>query len=236
MKIQSALALALIILGFGAPARADPHGLVRAGDIAPAVSQILSSSEITVMVRSVGFDPITRPVQRGITYVLRAIDPNDVDVRLVVDARTGRILSVSPTIVPTPRYGGSYESPGFFPRSPGFPPRVMDTREPSLRLPGGISPYDDDFDAPSLRPGIGGARLPYRDGVVLPQTFNPRMELPESRTSPAQTPLPRPRPSNVVIGHTDQAPPPQSGAQVPANPPNAAGTDATPMVPVAPLE
>src|SRR5260370_30805635 len=56
-------------------------------------------------VRRAGFEPISRPVQRGRVYVLFALDPYDIEVRLAVDAGSGRVLRVTGI----PRYGGGGE-------------------------------------------------------------------------------------------------------------------------------
>jgi len=56
---------------------------------------VLAASEIEAEVRRAGFEPISRPVQRGRVYVLFALDPYDIDVRLTVDAGSGRVLWVA---------------------------------------------------------------------------------------------------------------------------------------------
>ena|SRR5215831_4263369 len=60
--------------------------------------------EIAAEVRRAGFEPISRPVQRGNVYVLFALDRDGVDVKLTVNAGNGRVLWVA-EVVRTP-YGG----------------------------------------------------------------------------------------------------------------------------------
>lgn len=55
----------------------------------------LPPDRIVAIARSTGFDPIDRPVRRGEVYTLRALDPYDVAYRLVIDARTGRTVSLT---------------------------------------------------------------------------------------------------------------------------------------------
>src|SRR5437899_2287413 len=52
----------------------------------PATVGMLAPPEIEAAVRRSGFEPISRPLQRGRVYVLFALDPYDMDVRLTVDA------------------------------------------------------------------------------------------------------------------------------------------------------
>jgi len=52
----------------------------------------LSPAEIAAEVRRAGFYPVSRPVRRGRVYVLFAVDQDDMDVKLTVDAESGRVL------------------------------------------------------------------------------------------------------------------------------------------------
>ena len=68
-------------------------------------------------VRSLGLDPATRPLLRGRAYVLRAFDASHAEKRVLVDARSGEVMSVR-AVADTgpaeeqynPRYG-HYEPP-----------------------------------------------------------------------------------------------------------------------------
>jgi hypothetical protein len=61
--------------------------------------------------RRAGFEPISRPVQRGPVYVLSALDGDDIDVKLTVDAHSGRLLWIAD--ISGRRYGGYYGSPAW---------------------------------------------------------------------------------------------------------------------------
>jgi hypothetical protein len=52
----------------------------------------LAPAEIAAEVRRAGFYPVSRPVRRGRVYVLFAVDQDDMDVKLTVDAESGRVL------------------------------------------------------------------------------------------------------------------------------------------------
>ena len=51
--------------------------------------------EIVTIVRSAGLDSVSRPVRQGPVYLLRALTPAGQEVRVVVDARMGRIVKVA---------------------------------------------------------------------------------------------------------------------------------------------
>ena len=51
--------------------------------------------EVLTIVRSMGFDPMSRPVLRGPVYVVRALDDDDIPVRVAIDARSGQVVRVT---------------------------------------------------------------------------------------------------------------------------------------------
>ena len=84
--------------------------------------------EIMAIVRDEGFDPLSRPVRRGPIYWVRARNPAGQLVRVVVNARRGRIVAITPAearyAAPMPPYG----------RSPGLtPPRGINPRSYASR-------------------------------------------------------------------------------------------------------
>ena len=52
--------------------------------------------EVLSIIRSMDFEPLTMPLLRRQTYRVRAVDRDGEEVRIVVDARVGRVLSVTP--------------------------------------------------------------------------------------------------------------------------------------------
>jgi hypothetical protein len=112
--IMCALAPAALLLAAMPPARtaaqsepAAPDMVAQAVGDGAANSGVLAPSDVIARVRSAGFDPLSRPLQRGGVYVLFAFDRQYLDVRLTVDAGSGRVLSA--TRLGGMRYGG----PGF---------------------------------------------------------------------------------------------------------------------------
>jgi hypothetical protein len=80
---------------YGSPALNDRAHVLPISDIAPAARAALPPYEVVTIVRSMGFDPASRPVLRGPVWVVRAFDDQDMLVRVAVDARTGRVVNVA---------------------------------------------------------------------------------------------------------------------------------------------
>jgi hypothetical protein len=114
-RIRSALGSALVALGAvlavasAAPSNGAAQDVSRAVAGGSATLRTLAPSEIIMEVRRVGFEPLGRPVQRGPVYIVFALAGNGSDVKLTVDARSGRLLWVAD--ISGPRYGGYYGYP-----------------------------------------------------------------------------------------------------------------------------
>jgi hypothetical protein len=57
---------------------------------------LLAPAEVAAIVRDRGFAPLGNPQQRGIVYTISAINPAGDDGKLVIDARSGRIIRFLP--------------------------------------------------------------------------------------------------------------------------------------------
>ena len=172
---QRLLYAALAMMAFSAPATAEPLRLAQA--TGPGA---LPPYEILTMLRSTGLDPLDQPVRRGPNYVLRAIDGSDREVRVVVDARTGDVRSVTPVQTasrmppgPLPRGGvtmGPYERmpPGYIPPDayrPGPPVAEEDDEGPPPRSYGTQPPAP----IPGVPPrGAGNGAAPPVIGSTRP--------------------------------------------------------------------
>jgi hypothetical protein len=221
-SIKWALGSALVVVAAMPPALAlaQSSGLPR--DIAwpPAAvwatPGVLAPAEIEAEVRRAGFEPISRPVQRGRVYVLLALDPYDIDVRLTVDTGSGRVLRVTGV----PRYGGA----GYY----GDRPLSRYERPP---IPPG--------DIPNTWPGKSNSG-PVRSSASI------RPALPLPRTRPADltsaaaretAPPPTPRPAQQARESGEGGEPKMTA---PVRSDVAPAAKALPMgptmVPVAPLE
>jgi hypothetical protein len=215
--------------------------------------------EIIASVRSAGFDPLSRPIQRGGVYVVFANDRYDADVRVTVDAHSGRVLSAM-------RLAGEvYDEPGHDgyavpPRaSQGYvapyerPPRFYERAVPMP--PADVQGYGPGYGPPRA---YGSPPIPEADIRLLPREHSRTFDAPTREsmrrvpTTSSSHPQPRLRPSgDAVTGAARQGapqmqsapssaspppaspPPPPASAQVPAEP---SAPRQPAMVPVAPLE
>jgi hypothetical protein len=88
--------------GYG-PGYAPGYGQPYAPGYAPAA--LVPPHEVYTIIREAGFSPLGIPQQRGFIYTIAVIDRGGEDGRLVIDARSGRILR----FVPAWQNGASYE-------------------------------------------------------------------------------------------------------------------------------
>ncbi len=211
---RSMIYTALAVLALSTPAAAQSYQ----PGARPAA--VMPPYEILTMVRSTGFDPIGQPVRRGPNYVLRAVDDTDREVNLVINARTGDILSVTPiqtaSRMPPGVSMGPYER-----MPPGYVP-------PGGR--GGYSLPDTDDDEDDVPPRNYGAPRP--PGAVpgpLPRSSNAAPPPPRGGAMPPDddeaSPPSRSGAPNVITADPDRSgvlpPPPERFPQrvAPAAPP-----------------
>jgi hypothetical protein len=172
----------------------NPSAAVDAQSAPPGHDAGVPPYEVLTIVRSMGLEPLTRPVRNGPAYALRAVDPAGLEVRVVVDARRGRVLHVSPlgphySVMPAP-YG----------RPPGRIPMVPDGYGPSSR----IAAMPPGADGPAVYgPGAGAVPPPHAPGAAP----HP------SSAQAGPPPLPRPRPK-VATAETPAAAKPEAAPPV----------------------
>jgi hypothetical protein len=124
------------------PAPDRPDGYRPDYGYAPA---FLPVHEVYAIARDNGFSPLGAPRQRGATYVIAVLDRDGEDGRLVIDARSGRIIR----FVPAFQWGEDYERMGYEPGR-GQPGPTM-PREGLDRLP---APTVIKADPRLLQPAI----------------------------------------------------------------------------------
>src|ERR1700686_521994 len=96
VKIRALLLLCGASLALAGAASAEPPGMGN------AALDGLPPGRILAIVRATGFDPVGPPVRDGELYRVRALDPDDIEYRIVIDARTGRTVSVREIGMPGP--------------------------------------------------------------------------------------------------------------------------------------
>jgi hypothetical protein len=93
--------------------------------------------EVTAIVRESGFSPLGIPQQRGLVYTISVIDRGGDDGRLVIDARSGRIVRFIPAIRMGNNFNGDLDL-SYGPVGPPSPPINSSTRRaprPPLPIP-----------------------------------------------------------------------------------------------------
>jgi len=120
---------------------------------------ILPPYEVAAIVRSTGLEPLGRPVRQGQAYAVRAVDDAGEEVRVIVDARLGRIVKVVPLM--EPRYAMPLLRPPAFGRPPRPVAMVPDggIEGPMLNGPGAAGP-GHIAGAPHEPPAPAGPPLP----------------------------------------------------------------------------
>jgi hypothetical protein len=248
--VKQRLLGALTALGLSvAAAHADPVRL------AQAIPGLLPAPEIAAIVRSAGFEPLSPAMRRGDSYVLRAAGRDGREMRLVISARSGEIVSATPVAAAGP--GG--ERLGPYERMdapPGYvPPPIIHERDTPMRRPLANVPRSPDGLVPEtdepMPPAGAAPNIPREErgehGLLPPppERFPPRAapapaqpQKPAARPTPVKrasaTPLPKPRPAGSETSATPEEQPqqPPTPAAAPApTPPPAAPAPAAPDAP-----
>jgi hypothetical protein len=224
VKHAIVLCAAAVILGLTASDKVLAQAMVPAYPPAypggyPPVPDGLPPYEIMAIVRSTGFEPLSRPLRQGPAYVVRAADPAGRLVQVFVDAHMGRVVRV----VPATRRDAMapYPSPPY-PIPPGRGAPDGFSSNPNSRIAG--LPDGSDDIASDERSGAP-ARLP--GALPAPARAAPK-EAGSSAATPAAAPagpppLPRPRPK---IASVAEPPPSMPSAPVPSAAPAAASAPA----------
>jgi hypothetical protein len=190
---------AIVSLGASAPALAQYNA-------PPPYGAVLPPFEVVTIIRSMGFDPVSRPVLRGPVYVVQALDDVSIPVRVIVDARSGNVVRVTES--PRTAYMGVAPDAGFGPRR--LPPETVP--------PGAVyRPYDDDLAPPAAQ-----APPPPKPKVAV-RTPLPRPAPPQSKA--AVTP-PAISGTAAVIPDPNKTP----GKSIPAPVANKAATAVDPAI------
>src|SRR6266853_676879 len=221
-SIKWALASALVVVAAMPPVLALAQSNGAARDIAwppagvSATAGALAPPEIEAEVRRAGFEPMSRPLQRGRVYVLFALDPYDMDVKLTVDAGSGRVLWVAG--VSGTRYGGA----GYFSHRPW-------SRYERPPAPPG--------DIPNIWPGKNNSGSVRSSASLRPALPLPRTRPADLTSAAAKETAPPPHPAHQAReGREGDEPKTTAPVRSDVAPAAKALPMAPTMVPVAPLE
>ncbi len=95
---------------------------------------LLPPTEVYTVVRESGFSPLGIPQQRGFVYTISVIDRGGDDGRLIIDARTGRIIR----FIPAHRMGDNFNDDltmNYGPPGPLPPTHVRGAPRPPKPVP-----------------------------------------------------------------------------------------------------
>jgi hypothetical protein len=165
---------------------------------------LMPATEVYTILRESGFLPLGIPQQRGFVYTISVIDRGGEDGRLVIDARTGRIIR----FMPAHRMGdnfnddltGSYGPVGPLPpvgavRGPPRPPASVPhiaSRTPSVPMPKASPPRAGEPPKPlAARPA---AEPVQQSAAVQPKPADAAQTTPPQAASPAAVELKPPAP------------------------------------------
>ena len=215
---------------------------------APAV---LPPQEVYAILREAGYSPLGVPQQRGLVYTVSAIDRDGEDGRMVIDARSGRILRFMPAyqlgnrmnVETVARYGPEaslptlpqYRRPPFdpaaaavagAPRKPAAGPKLASRTPAAVPLP----------KAPPVRAVATPAKPVAADKSVVDKPVAEKPVEPAATPAPApvqQSAVTEPKPAEVKAPETTGAAP---AAKLETTPPTVAppATEAKPTEPSKP--
>jgi hypothetical protein len=204
VKHQIALCAAAVILGLATsdallaqaigPAYPPPYPPEYPGTYPPAPGG-LPPYEVMAIVRSSGFEPLSRPLRQGPAYVVRAADPAGRLMHVFVDARMGRIVRVVPAMRRDAM--SAYPSPPYpIPPGRGVPDGNGSTANSRIAgLPDGPDDIAPEERGPAPR-GLPGA--PPASARAAPKTATATVTAP-AITPAGPPPLPRPRPKTASV-------------------------------------
>lgn len=176
-----------------------------------AAPALLPPTEVYAVLRENGFSPLGIPRQRGLVYVITALDRSGDDGRLVIDARDGRILR----FIPAYHYGARFdddESLGYG-RPPAYGPPP--SYGPSVYGPqSALTPVPEPAAVRGVpRPPAPIPHVASRVPVPAPKPNPPAAQ-------PQQSASVQPRPAESASAAPAAAPPPAAPATVGAAKPS----------------
>lgn len=172
---------------------------------------LLPLPEVYAVLRDNGFSPLGAPRQRGLTYVIAALDRGGEDGKLIIDARNGRILR----FVPAFQWGGALDRMRYEPDVPVPAPRGPLTLPPPTVIKAEPQALPVAPPAPRIASRGETPAAPPRAIAALPKA--PAVAAPKPM---AAAPKPVQQQAAAVQPHpVEAAPPAAQPAPVPAQPP-----------------
>ena len=178
---------------------------------------LLPPTEVYTVVRESGFSPLGIPQQRGFVYTISVIDRGGDDGRLIIDARTGRIIR----FIPAHRMGENFNDDltmNYGPPGPLPPTHVRGAPRPPKPLPHVASrtvPVPKPSPLAAAKPATrrtGGQTAAARPAAVEPAAKPAAAAEPVQQSAAAQpksAEAQTPPPAAVTTGAVQAKPAPQ---------------------------
>jgi hypothetical protein len=216
-----------------------------------AYMQAVSQEQVAVNVRASGFTPLSRPALRGAVYYLRAKSRGNVEMRVAVDARTGRVLSATPVSdtqraaaqspVPEapPRYEPRVRGSGYSETAPLPPGDVPVAAEAAPALPPAVPPAKKLAAQPrtplAKGPGANAPTAPVFSEPAVAAAATPTAAAPAANASAAPVAdTPAASASAAPVTGTPAGEVTTGAVAQPAKPPAAAAAELRPAIPATP--
>lgn len=166
----------------GAPYAAMPPEAPPPGYGPSYGSRLLPPSEVHVIAREAGFAPLGIPQQRGLVYTISVIDNAGDDGKLVIDARSGRIIR----FIPAYRMGDNFNGD-------------LDVAYGAV---GTLPPPINSSYRRAPRPPLPIPHVASRSGAPLPKAHAPRPEpVPAQQSAATAKPAePQATPPSPTVG------------------------------------
>jgi hypothetical protein len=212
----------------------------------PAVSQ----EQIAVNVRAAGFSPLSRPALRGAVYYLRAMSRANVEMRVAVDARSGRVLSAtrvsdtqraavgSPVPDAPPRYEPRVRGSGYSETAPLPPADVPVAAQPAPAQIAAPPAPAKKLAAQPPRAPAAGSPAPGSPAAATPAASTATAPATETPAASASAAPAAPAPAAGAPAATASAAPSAPAGDLtgavqaqPAKPPAPASADLRPAIP-----
>jgi hypothetical protein len=185
------------------PYEPPPYG---AQGYVPAPYGSLPPYEVVTIIRSMGFNPQSRPVLRGRVYVIHAIDNHGIPLRVAVDARSGRVVRVIERVagagygpLPPDRYGAYPVPPSAVPNGAYEMPddeADLDGQPPDYRAPANVYPRPI-YPQSSKQPAATAPRVASRPPSAAPTPRAKPQTAPATQGAKASPPGASPEPEAV---------------------------------------
>lgn len=190
----AAMPAALVLIAGSIPASAQYHYRWGPDAPPPGYSGRIPPQHIEAMVRSLGFTPVAEPRPRGPLWVTHAVDRNGMQVRVLIDSFSGRVIDVlsRPTpprqvaMVPPPngpRDYRPYAAPDDEDDGPDYDYRDLPRNQQQLPPRSNLGPRVNERPQTPQGPHV----IPYgeRDQKVMPQRNSQKKDEPKKKKSAA---------------------------------------------------